>query len=81
MCSCWRPDRHCHILFGVDDGVKTLEDSLAVLAYDEEVGIKEVWCTPHIMEDVPNTAGKLTKRFDELKAAYNGNIELHLAAE
>ena len=47
----------------------------------EKAGIKAIWFTPHIMEDVPNTAGKLTKRFDELKAAYNGNIELHLAAE
>ena len=74
-------DRHCHILYGMDDGVRTLEESLAVLAYDEEVGIKEVWCTPHIMEDVPNTSAALQKRFDQLKAAYNGPIRLRLAAE
>lgn len=74
-------DRHCHILFGVDDGIRTLEDSLAVLAYDEEIGIKEVWCTPHIMEDVPNTTEALKKRFAELQAAYSGPIKLHLAAE
>ena len=74
-------DRHCHILFGVDDGVKTLEDSLAVLAYDEEVGIKEVWCTPHIMEDVPNTTEGLRTRFAQLQEAYKGPIKLHLAAE
>ena len=74
-------DRHSHILFGVDDGIRTLEDSLAVLAYDEEIGIKEVWCTPHIMEDVPNTTEALKKRFAELQAAYSGPIKLHLAAE
>lgn len=74
-------DRHCHILYGMDDGVRTLEESLAVLAYDEEVGIKEIWCTPHIMEDVPNTSAALQKRFDQLKAAYNGPIRLRLAAE
>jgi tyrosine-protein phosphatase YwqE len=74
-------DRHCHILFGVDDGIRTLEDSLAVLAYDEEIGIKEVWCTPHIMEDVPNTTEALKQRFAELQAAYAGPIKLHLAAE
>lgn len=74
-------DRHCHILYGMDDGVRTLEESLAVLAYDEEVGIKEVWCTPHIMEDVPNTSAALQKRFDQMKAAYNGPIRLRLAAE
>lgn len=74
-------DRHCHILYGVDDGAKALEDALAVLAYDEEIGITEVWCTPHIMEDVPNTTEALKQRFAELQAAYAGPIKLHLAAE
>ena len=74
-------DRHSHILYGVDDGAKTLEDALAVLAYDEEIGISEVWCTPHIMEDVPNTTEALKQRFAELQAAYTGPIKLHLAAE
>lgn len=74
-------DHHSHILPGVDDGVESMEEALRVLQKYEKAGIKAIWFTPHIMEDVPNTAGKLTKRFDELKAAYNGNIELHLAAE
>ena len=74
-------DRHCHVLFGVDDGIRTLEDSLAVLAYDEEVGISEVWCTPHIMEDVPNTTEAMRERFEQLQQAYSGPIRLHLAAE
>ena len=74
-------DRHSHVLFGVDDGVKTLESSLAVLAYMESVGISTLWCTPHIMEDVPNTTARLKERFEELTAAYKGPIKLHLAAE
>lgn len=74
-------DRHCHILFGVDDGLRTLEDSLAVLAYYEEIGIKEVWCTPHIMEDLPNTTEALRERFAQLQEAYTDPIKLHLAAE
>ena len=74
-------DRHSHILYGVDDGAKTLEDALAVLAYDEEIGISEVWCTPHVMEDVPNTTEALKQRFAELQAAYTGHVKLHLAAE
>lgn len=74
-------DRHSHILFGVDDGIATLEDSLAVLAYQEQAGVKEVWCTPHIMEDTPNTTAGLRQRFAELQQAYEGPITLHLAAE
>ena len=74
-------DRHSHVLFGVDDGLKTLENSLAVLEYMESVGISTLWCTPHIMEDVPNTTARLKERFEQLTAAYKGPIKLHLAAE
>ncbi len=74
-------DHHSHILPGVDDGVETLEEALRILSEYERLGIKELWLTPHIMEDIPNTPKKLTARFNELKAAYTGNITLHLAAE
>ena len=76
-----RTDRHTHILFGVDDGIRKLEDSLAVLRYEESLGVTDVWCTPHVMEDVPNTSSALQARFEELVAAYNGPIRLHLAAD
>lgn len=74
-------DHHCHILPGVDDGVKKMEVSLKVLQRYGQLGIAKVWCTPHIMEDIPNTTEGLKFRFAELQEAYNGPIELHLAAE
>lgn len=74
-------DWHSHILPGVDDGVKTMEESLKILADMEQMGVKELWLTPHIMEDVPNETRFLQGRFDELKKEYKGNIKLHLAAE
>lgn len=74
-------DYHCHILPGVDDGVQTMPQSLEILTEYERIGVSDVWCTPHIMEDIPNTTAALRQRFDELKAAYKGNIHLHLAAE
>ena len=46
-------DQHSHILYGLDDGVKTQEVSLDILRYLEEQGVSEVWFTPHVMEDVP----------------------------
>ena len=52
-------DSHSHILFGVDDGIKTMEDSLAAIAAEESMGISHLWCTPHIMEDVPNNLSKV----------------------
>lgn len=74
-------DWHCHILPAVDDGVRRMEDSLAILSAYEDMGISEVWLTPHIMEDIPNETAELRKRFDILKAAYGGQIKLNLAAE
>lgn len=74
-------DHHSHILPGVDDGVESMDEALRILASFEAKGVKELWLTPHIMEDIPNTPAKLKARFLELQAAYNGNIRLHLAAE
>lgn len=84
-------DCHSHILPGVDDGVQTMEDSLSILAMYEELGVRKLWLTPHIMEDVPNETEELKSRFLELKEEYEKDrknressfapIELSLAAE
>lgn len=74
-------DNHSHILFGVDDGVGTVEESLKILSFLEAEGVSVVWCTPHIMEDVPNTTDGLKRRFGELQEAWHGSIELRLASE
>lgn len=74
-------DWHSHILPGVDDGVQEMEESLKILARYEELGIREVWLTPHVMEDIPNETKELKERFEELSKAYQGTIQLHLAAE
>lgn len=74
-------DWHSHILPGVDDGIRTMEDSLAVLSRYEELGVRKVWLTPHVMEDYPNTPESLQARFAELREAYKGPITLRLASE
>ena len=74
-------DHHSHILYGVDDGVGTTAEALSVLAYEELLAVQDVWCTPHIMEDVPNETEMLKMRFEQLCALYPGRLRLHLAAE
>ena len=74
-------DWHSHILPVVDDGIKTLEDSIRVLDTFEKLGVKRVWLTPHIMEDYPNSTDELRLRFGELKKAWTGSVELRLASE
>lgn len=74
-------DYHSHLLPGVDDGVQTADESLEILRLYEQLGIREVWFTPHIMEDIPNTTAGLRNRFEQFQKQYTGNIHLHLAAE
>lgn len=74
-------DCHSHILPGVDDGIPDMASSLQVLERYEQLGVIEVWLTPHVMEDIPNTTSDLRQRFEELLSAYKGSIKLHLAAE
>lgn len=74
-------DWHCHLLPGVDDGVQETGETLQILREWEALGVKEVWLTPHIMEDIPNKPEELRRRFEELKKVYDGSIRLHLCAE
>lgn len=74
-------DWHSHVLPGVDDGIKTLDESLEVLRHFDSLGIDTLWLTPHIMEDYPNSTEKLRSRFEELKQAWTGNVKLQLASE
>ncbi|MBM6944086.1 MULTISPECIES: tyrosine-protein phosphatase [Bacteroides] len=78
---CGFTDWHSHILPGVDDGVQTMSEALQILTEYERLGVKDVWLTPHIMEDIPNTTACLRERFSELQSKYQGAITLHLAAE
>ncbi len=74
-------DWHSHILPGVDDGVKDMQTSLEILRRYEELGVAKVWLTPHIMEDCPNGTEELRNRFEELRSAWTGKVEIALAAE
>lgn len=85
-------DWHCHILPGVDDGFQQVEKSLKMLSLYEEQGMREIWFTPHIMEDVPNEPAHLRQVFAEFQSAYAADyvrrhpegdtpLRLHLAAE
>lgn len=40
-------DIHCHVLYGVDDGAQTLDDTRALLSQAYEQGIKTIIATPH----------------------------------
>ena len=76
-------DIHCHLVPGVDDGSRTLEESLAMCAAAEADGTRAIVATPHQRRDRwPNPdRARLKRHFDELVTAWDGALSLSLGAE
>ncbi len=78
-------DLHSHLLPGIDDGVKTTEESLELIKAFQNAGFKKLITTPHIMQDYyPNNPEIIQSKLIELKKVLkdqNINIELETAAE
>ena len=61
-------DIHCHILYGVDDGAQSLEESEAMIAAAREEGIRTIYLTPHYIYGKNHYDAKtLRERFDTLQ--------------
>ena len=44
-------DIHSHILYGIDDGSKSLEESIEIIKQHIEMGFKDIILTPHYIEN------------------------------
>ena len=44
-------DIHCHILNGIDDGSKTIEESISIIKNAIDNGITDIVLTPHYIEN------------------------------
>jgi protein-tyrosine phosphatase len=62
-------DLHCHILPGLDDGARDLDDALAMARQAEADGIAAICATPHIRHDHDVRIAELPSRRAELAAA------------
>ena len=61
-------DLHCHLLPGIDDGAKTLEDAVAMCRMAVDDGITVAVATPHIHPGRwPNTKDVIKRARDELQ--------------
>lgn len=78
-------DLHSHLIPGIDDGAKTMDQSLAMLRQFEALGFKKVITTPHVVTGgYDNTPEIITRGRDKVREAIvaNGiNIEFNAAAE
>lgn len=60
-------DLHAHVLPGVDDGPRTTDESLALLAASAERGVKTIVATPHVSQHYAGTrSAGVARAVDEL---------------
>jgi protein-tyrosine phosphatase len=62
-------DLHCHVLPGIDDGARDLEDALAMVRQAQADGIGVICATPHIRHDHDVRIHELDGRITELQRA------------
>jgi protein-tyrosine phosphatase len=60
-------DLHSHILPGLDDGARDLDDALAIARSAVADGITVVAATPHVREDFPTTADAMEQGVRQLQ--------------
>jgi tyrosine-protein phosphatase YwqE len=77
-----RTDMHSHLIPGVDDGAKTIEDSIALIRKLYDLGYRKAITTPHIMSDYyRNTPEIILSGLEKVKEALkNEQIEFALEA-
>lgn len=62
-------DLHSHILPGIDDGSRTLEEAVDLGRSAAEDGITVIAATPHVRDDYPTTPDQMERGVDEVNAA------------
>jgi tyrosine-protein phosphatase YwqE len=79
-------DIHSHLLPGIDDGAKDLDDAVALISKMASYGIKNIITTPHVLGSVyPNSTETIKEKLKKVKEALKNNglhdISIRAAAE
>ena len=79
-------DLHSHILYGIDDGSKTIEESIQLLKEAEKKGIDEMILTPHYVDHSKymcnnEEKAKIFKKLVNRAKKEKINIKLYLGNE
>lgn len=61
-------DMHCHVLPGIDDGPRTIEESVELVRAFIAAGTRTIVATPHVSWEYPNDARTIARLTDELNA-------------
>jgi protein-tyrosine phosphatase len=70
-------DIHSHVLYGLDDGARTLEDSVAMVRMAAEHGTTDLVATPHANPDYRFDPQVVQERLAEVAEASQNALRLH----
>lgn len=78
-------DIHSHVLFGIDDGAKNIQDSEFLLRSMKEMGFAKCIATPHTTHSVwDNTSESINESFEQVRKSLpelSGQLNLNAASE
>ncbi len=79
-------DVHNHLLFGIDDGSRSIEESVSIIRKLSKIGITDIILTPHYIKDSSYVSPKsnnikLMKQLKEALEYNNINVNLYLGNE
>ena len=64
-------DLHSHVLPGVDDGARTIEDSRELASKAASEGIIAIAATPHVRHDYPTTPDRMEAEVTALRRDFS----------
>lgn len=83
--SVLKSDVHSHLIPGIDDGSKSMVDSIAMIRRFKELGFSKITTTPHVMSDFyKNTPETILGGLKEVRKELEANhikVEMFAAAE
>jgi protein-tyrosine phosphatase len=72
-------DLHSHVLPGLDDGARTLQESVQILALAAQEGVTAVAATPHVRYDFPTRAEEMERGVASVRAELEaGGVDIAL---
>ena len=74
-------DVHSHLIPGIDDGVKKVDESVDIINKFKNLGYKKLIITPHVMSDAYNNSTEvILNKFEKLKNMID-YVNLNVSAE